>query len=81
VRLKILYSFLTIAMFFSLGLAFEHKAYAYVDPGSGLLMLQAAGTIFTGVLFTLRKRIKSLITRNKPVENSAIEASAPNTEA
>ena len=55
-------------MFFSLGLAFERRAYAYVDPGSGLLMLQAAGTVFTGVLFTLRKRIKALITRNKPAD-------------
>jgi hypothetical protein len=81
VRLKIVYSFLTVAMFFSLSLAFEHKAYAYVDPGSGLLMLQAAGTILTGVLFTLRRRIKALFTRNKPTEASAIEATAPNTKA
>jgi hypothetical protein len=81
VRLKILYSFITIAMFFSLSLAFEHKAYAYVDPGSGLLMLQAAGTIFTGILFTLRKRIKSLITRNKPSVSPAIETTNPKSEA
>lgn len=73
VRHKILYSFATVAMFFSLSLAFEHKAYAYIDPGSGLLMLQAAGTVLTGILFTLRRRIKSLFTRNKSSEPSTIQ--------
>ncbi len=52
-------------MLFSLSLGLERRAYAYVDPGSGLLMLQAAGTILTGVLFTLRRRIKILFTRSK----------------
>lgn len=66
-------------MLFSLGLAIEPRAYAYVDPGSGLLMLQAAGTVLTGVLFTLRRRIKSLFTRNKPAP--AIEATSPKSEA
>jgi hypothetical protein len=36
-------------------------------------MLQAAGTVLTGVLFTLRRRIKSLFTRNKPAPAPAIE--------
>lgn len=80
-RLRILYSFVTAAMFFCLSLAFEHKAYAYVDPGSGLLMLQAAGTILTGVLFTLRRRIKSLFTRNKPAPEPAIETVSTESKA
>jgi hypothetical protein len=80
-RLKVLYSFVTIAMFLSLGLAFERRAYAYVDPGSGLLMLQAAGTVLTGVLFTLRRRIKSLFTRNQSSESPAVEAMSPESEA
>ena len=80
-RLKIAYYFVTAAMLFCLGLGLERRAYAYVDPGSGLLMLQAAGTVFTGVLFTLRKRIKSLITRNKPAESPAVEAANSHTEA
>jgi hypothetical protein len=78
-RLKFLYFSVTIAMFFSLGLAFEHRAYAYVDPGSGLLMLQAAGTVLTGILFTLRRRIKALFTRNKPAQ--AIETISPKSKA
>ena len=80
-RLKIAYYIVTAAMLFCLSIGLERRAYAYIDPGSGLLMLQAAGTIFTGVLFTLRKRIKSLITRKKPAETPAIEAVNPNTEA
>jgi hypothetical protein len=80
-RLRILYSVITVAMLFSFALALEPRAYAYVDPGSGLLMLQAAGTILTGVLFTLRRRIKSLFTRNKPAPSPAIEAISPKSEA
>ncbi len=80
-RLKIAYYIVTVAMLFSLSLALERKAFAYIDPGSGLLMLQAAGTVLTGVLFTLRRRIKSLFTRNKPSESPAIEALNPESEA
>ena len=80
-RLKIAYSVVTVAMFFSLSLALERRAYAYVDPGSGLLMLQAAGTVITGVLFTLRRRIKSLFTRNKSEEMPAIESISPKSKA
>jgi hypothetical protein len=80
-RLKIAYCVVTLAMLFSLSLAFERRAYAYVDPGSGLLMLQAAGTVVTGILFTLRRRIKSLFTRSQLAPKSAVEASVPKTEA
>jgi hypothetical protein len=80
-RLKFTYSVVTVAMFFTLSLAFERRAYAYVDPGSGLLMLQAAGTVLTGVLFTLRRRIKSLFTRNKSAETPAIKPVSPESEA
>jgi hypothetical protein len=80
-RFKILYSLVTIAMFFSLSLAFEHRAYAYVDPGSGLLMLQAAGTVLTGVLFTLRRRIKLLFTRNKSADAPAVDSISPESKA
>jgi hypothetical protein len=80
-RLKIAYYVVTLGMLFSLSLALEPRAYAYIDPGSGLLMLQAAGTVLTGVLFTLRKRIKSLFTRNKSAETPAIEATSPKSKA
>jgi hypothetical protein len=80
-RLKIAYYFVTVAMLLCLSISLERRAYAYIDPGSGLLMLQAAGTVLTGVLFTLRKRIKSLFTRSKPAESNAVEAVVSKTEA
>jgi hypothetical protein len=80
-RLKIAYYFVTVAMLFCLSVSLERRAYAYIDPGSGLLMLQAAGTVLTGVLFTLRKRIKSLFTLSRPAEPNAVEAVVSKTEA
>ncbi|MGC9199065.1 MAG: hypothetical protein ACP5E5_09020 [Acidobacteriaceae bacterium] len=66
------YGLVTAAFCASLCLSTEQRAYAYVDPGSGLLMLQAAGALFTGALFTLRKRLKALLSRNKTVEPKAM---------
>jgi hypothetical protein len=80
-RLKIAYYFVTVAMLLCLSISLERRAYAYIDPGSGLLMLQAAGTVLTGVLFTLRKRIKSMFTRSKPAEANGVEAIVSKTEA
>lgn len=73
-RLKVSYVAVTLAMLFCLSLSLERRAYAYVDPGSGLLILQGAGTLLTGVLFTLRRRIKALFTRSKPVQSTEAES-------
>lgn len=35
-------------------------AYAYVDPGSGLFLMQVIGSTFLGFTFLIRKRIKQL---------------------
>jgi hypothetical protein len=67
-RLKLSYLVVTVAMLFCLSLSLERRAYAYVDPGSGLLILQGVGTVLTGVLFTLRRRIKALFTRSRTTE-------------
>jgi hypothetical protein len=72
-RLKIGYVVVTIAMLFCLSVSLERRAYAYVDPGSGLLILQGIGTVLTGVLFTLRRRIRALFTRSKPAEAAGAE--------
>jgi hypothetical protein len=78
-RLKLGYIVVTLAMLFCLGISLERKAYAYVDPGSGLLILQGIGTVLTGVLFTLRRRIKLLFTRSKPAE-ATVETISSATE-
>ena len=40
--------------------ALEKPARAYVDPGSGYLFLQVAGSMMAGAFFSLRHRIKKL---------------------
>ena len=37
--------------------------HAYVDPGSGLLLIQAAGSTLAGVGYLLRKRIREFFHR------------------
>jgi hypothetical protein len=76
-RLKFTYVVVTLAMLFTLGLSLERRAYGYVDPGSGLLILQGLGAVLTGVLFTLRQRIKALFTRSKPAETTSTEGTVP----
>ncbi len=38
-------------------------AYAYVDPGSGLLLIQIIGSTFAGMAFMLRKHIRQFFAR------------------
>lgn len=60
-RLK--YLAVTTALFIALSFSFERTAFAYVDPGSGLLAFQSLSAIMTGTLFYFRKRLKSLFRR------------------
>ena len=41
--------------------AFAQPAYAYVDPGSGLLAFQIISTTFAGMIFMLRGRVRTLL--------------------
>ena len=45
----------------ALMVAFERPAHAYVDPGSGFVFLQVAGSMFAGAIFYLRHRVKRLL--------------------
>jgi len=38
--------------------AFERPAHAYVDPGSGYMLLQVIGSMFAGAIFYLRHRLR-----------------------
>jgi hypothetical protein len=55
-------------MLFLLCASCERQAYAYVDPGSSLLVFQTLSAAVTGVIFYLRKRLKTLLTRSKSSE-------------
>ena len=65
------YLALSAALFLALAGALEQRSYAYVDPGSSLLIFQTLSAIVTGAIFYLRRRIKALFTRqsrSKPAE-------------
>jgi hypothetical protein len=40
--------------------AFERPALAYVDPGSGFVFLQVAGSMCAGALYYLRHRLRRM---------------------
>ena len=70
--MKRLISFsLTMFTFLCVLLATEHRAMAYVDPGSGLLALQSLASVAAAAGFFLRKRIMGLFTRKKPLTTIA----------
>jgi hypothetical protein len=41
--------------------AFERPAQAYVDPGSGFVFLQVAGSMCAGAIYYLRHRVKRIL--------------------
>jgi hypothetical protein len=43
--------------------ATAQPAYAYVDPGSGLLLIQMVSSTFVGITFLLRKRVREFFRR------------------
>jgi hypothetical protein len=41
--------------------AFEHRAQAYIDPGSGFVILQVAGSMVAGAIYYMRHSLKRII--------------------
>jgi len=41
--------------------AFERPAQAYVDPGSGFVFLQIAGSMCAGAIYYLRHRVRRML--------------------
>jgi uncharacterized membrane protein len=68
------YRFASVSLAFiqilALLLAFEKPAHAYVDPGSGLLALQIAGSMVAGVAYYLRARIARFFSRTKSTQST-----------
>ena len=62
------------AQFITLAVAFQKPAYAYADPGSGLLFLQVAGSMAAGALFIVRSKLRKLFHLGKNrVEEPSVE--------
>jgi hypothetical protein len=55
-------------------ISFEQRAYAYVDPGSGLLVFQIAGSMIAGVYFMFRRKLRQLFRIKPPVTDNPSHA-------
>jgi hypothetical protein len=54
--------------------AFERPARAYVDPGSGFVFLQVAGSMFAGAAYYMRHRLKRILhalRKSSPISSPA----------
>jgi hypothetical protein len=80
-RWRFAYLCISLALLFCLGISLEEKAYAYIDPGSGLLILQSIGGFFAGVLYLVRKHIKALALRSTSVETAPTDPADPTKKA
>jgi hypothetical protein len=60
---KLKYLAITLMLLVAIGFTFERQAYAYVDPGSGLLIFQGISAVFSGVLFYFRRRLRNLFSK------------------
>ncbi len=47
-------------------LLFERPAYAYTDPGTGLLAIQAVGSALVAAGWFLRRKVHALVHRGAP---------------
>jgi hypothetical protein len=65
-KLNLKFFGISLLLFIALGCTFERQAYAYVDPGSGLLIFQGVSAAVSGALFYFRRRIKAMFSKSKP---------------
>ena len=65
--LRCVYAVLTVSQCVLLLVAFEKPAYGYVDPGSGILLVQVLSSALGGVVFFLRKRLLRSLRATKRV--------------
>jgi hypothetical protein len=58
-------------------IASERRAWAYVDPGSGLFALQSLATILAGYSYIMRRRILQLFGRGHASPAQPVTTRAP----
>ena len=59
--LRVCFFVLGVIQIATLLVAFERPAQAYVDPGSGFVFLQIAGSMCAGAIYYLRHRVKRIL--------------------
>jgi hypothetical protein len=68
-------------MLLGAAILFERPAYAYVDPGNGLLAIQAAGSALVATGWYLRRKIFAFLRRSPNVkQGSESTGNAPEVE-
>lgn len=74
---KITSLFLGCALVVCVMVALEHPAYGYyVDPGSGLFLLQGISTAALGLLYALRRKLKLVKKPKEPEIHNAATSEA-----
>jgi hypothetical protein len=63
--IRLIYVVLTISQCLLFLAAFEKPAYGYIDPGSGILLVQVLSSALGGVIFFLRKRLRHYLQLTK----------------
>jgi hypothetical protein len=71
--MKLLYALPLALIVVGAVLLFEQPAYAYADPGTGLLAIQAAGSALVATGWYLRRRIYTLLHRTEAVKHEQEE--------
>ncbi|HEY5054628.1 MAG TPA: hypothetical protein VII58_00615 [Acidobacteriaceae bacterium] len=56
---------LSVVIALCLIVASERRAWGYVDPGTGLIALQAAASVVAAWAYMVRRRIRAFFTRKK----------------
>jgi hypothetical protein len=69
---KLKYLIVTVLLIIALGFTFERRAYAYVDPGSGLLIFQGISAVVSGALLYFRRRLKGLFVKAEPKVRTSV---------
>jgi len=65
-RKVLLLTFPTVLIIVGTMTLLEHRAYAYTDPGTGLLAIQTAGSALIAAGWYLRRKIYAVMRRISP---------------
>ncbi|HXE08383.1 MAG TPA: hypothetical protein VN612_10825 [Acidobacteriaceae bacterium] len=63
---------LTVLMALCLMVASERRAWGYVDPGSGLIAIQAIASVVAAWAYMVRRRIRAFFSRKKEEDSPVV---------
>jgi hypothetical protein len=69
--------FLSVVTCICLLAATERRAFAYIDPGSGLLALQSLGSVAAAAAYFMRRRIMALFGKTTTATPAVRKTSTP----